>query len=53
MKCMGWTLARVVVQGRDITDVPYDFQSGDLDGIEVVLTNASEALQARSLTVGI
>jgi len=32
------TLARVVVNGRDITDVPYDFQSGDVDGIEVVLT---------------
>ena len=35
---LGWTLARVVLQGRDITDVPYDFQSGDVDGIEVVLT---------------
>jgi len=35
---MGWSLARVVVQGRDITDVLYDPQSGDLDGIEVVLT---------------
>jgi hypothetical protein len=31
-------LARVVVNGRDITDVAYDFQSGDVDGIEVVLT---------------
>jgi len=35
---MGWTLARVLVNGRDITDVPYDFQSGDVDGIEVMLT---------------
>ena len=35
---MGWTLLRVVAQGRDITDVPYDSQSGDIDGIEVVLT---------------
>jgi len=35
---MDWILARVLVQGRDITDVPYDFQSGDVDGIEVVLT---------------
>ena len=32
------SLARVVVNGRDITDVAYDFQSGDVDGIEVVLT---------------
>jgi hypothetical protein len=35
---MGWSLARVLMQGRDITDVVYDFQSGDVDGIEVVLT---------------
>jgi hypothetical protein len=35
---MDWALARVLVQGRDITDVPYDFQSGDVDGIEVVFT---------------
>jgi protocatechuate 3,4-dioxygenase beta subunit len=35
---LGWTLLRVLLQGRDITDVPYDFQSGDVDGIEVILT---------------
>lgn len=34
----GWVLARVLHQGRDITDVQYDFQSGDVDGLEVVLT---------------
>ena len=35
---MDWALARVLVQGRDITDVAYDFQSGDVNGIEVVFT---------------
>ena len=33
-----WVLARVLLQGRDITDVPYDFQSGNVDGLEVILT---------------
>jgi hypothetical protein len=37
-EALNWTLARVVMNGRDITDVPYDFQSGDVDNIEVVLT---------------
>ena len=36
---LGFSLARVVVNGRDVTDVPYDPQSGDVEGIEVVLTN--------------
>lgn len=34
----GWTLARVLHQGRDITDTPMDFQSGDFDGVEIVFT---------------
>ena len=35
---LGWSLARIVAHGRDITDMPFDFQSGDVEGIEVVLT---------------
>jgi len=35
----GWTLARVRHEGRDITDTPFDFQSADVSGLEVVLTN--------------
>ena len=35
----GWALARVRHEGRDITDTPIDFQSGDVSGLEVVLTN--------------
>ena len=34
-----WALARVMLQGRDITDTPYDFQSADVNGIEVVMTS--------------
>jgi hypothetical protein len=33
-----WTLSRVVHNGRDITDVPYDFQDGDTDGVEIFFT---------------
>ena len=35
----GWALAQVRVNGTDITDKPYDFQSADVSGIEVVLTS--------------
>jgi hypothetical protein len=34
-----WVFARVMLHGRDITDVPYDFHVGDVSGIEVVLTS--------------
>ena len=34
----GWVLSGVLLQGRDITDVPYDFHLGDVDGLEVVMT---------------
>jgi len=35
----GWALLRVRHEGRDITDTPFDFQSADVSGLEVVLTN--------------
>ena len=35
----GWALKSVMLDGRDITDVPYDFRSADVDGLDVVLTN--------------
>jgi len=35
----GWALARVMLQGRDITDAPYDFQSSDVNGVDIVLTS--------------
>ena len=33
-----WILSRVLLHGRDITDVPSDFQGGDTAGLQVVLT---------------
>jgi protocatechuate 3,4-dioxygenase beta subunit len=35
----GWALARIRHEGRDVTDTPVDFQSADVSGLEVVLTN--------------
>src|SRR5262249_4195656 len=36
----GWMLKAVRAQGRDITDVPVDFQNGgDVSGMEIVLTD--------------
>ena len=35
----GWALARIQHEGRNITDTPFDFQSADVSGLEVVLTN--------------
>ena len=34
-----WTLSRVMLQGQNITDTPYDFQSADVNGLEVVVTS--------------
>jgi len=44
----GWAFARVRLDGRDITDTPYDFQSADVNGLEIVLTSR---LGAVSVTV--
>ena len=48
----GWALARVLVQGRDITYTPYDFQSADVDGIEVVFTNRVGNISGTVVTAG-
>lgn len=37
----GWVLKRVTLNGRDITDEPVDFRKGDIDGLEVTLTNTA------------
>lgn len=34
----GWAMARVMHQGRDVTDLPYDPVTGDLEGLEIILT---------------
>ena len=33
-----WALARITWQGRDVTDEPFDFRAGDIDGVQVVLS---------------
>ena len=35
----GWSLKRVTLDGRDITDEPVDFRKGDIDGLEITLTS--------------
>ena len=35
----GWALKSVMLNGRDIVDVPSDFQTADVNGLELVMTN--------------
>ena len=35
----GWALKSVMLNGRDIVDVPSDFQTADVTGLELVMTN--------------
>ena len=40
----GWTLKSVTVAGRDVTDALLDFSKGDINDIEITLTNRSAAV---------
>jgi hypothetical protein len=40
----GWAIARVLERGRDITDVPMDFQSEPIRDLEVTVTNRFAAV---------
>lgn len=40
----GWALARVVINGRDVTDTPLNPAGSDIDGVEVVLTDRTGTL---------
>jgi hypothetical protein len=40
----GWTLKRVTLNGRDVTDVPLDLREADANGIEVVLTTRTSTV---------
>jgi len=35
----GWMVKSVLRNGKDITDLPVDFRTGDVDGVEVTLTS--------------
>jgi hypothetical protein len=39
-----WHVKSVHLSGQDITDTPIDFRNGDVDGIEIVLTNRTTAV---------
>jgi protocatechuate 3,4-dioxygenase beta subunit len=34
-----WALKRITLNGRDVTDVPFDFREKDVEGLEIVLTS--------------
>lgn len=42
-----WQTKSVHLDGRDITDMPLDFGDGDVEGIEVMLTDRTTALSGR------
>ncbi len=42
----------MLVQGRDITYTPYDFQSADVDGIEVIFTSRVGSISGTVVTAG-
>jgi 5-hydroxyisourate hydrolase-like protein (transthyretin family) len=35
----GWIVKRVMLNDKDITDEPVDFSAGDVDGVEIFVTN--------------
>jgi hypothetical protein len=41
----GWILKSVVLEGRDITDVPFNFLDADVSGVEVTLTNRTGSVE--------
>jgi hypothetical protein len=47
-----WILKSVRLNGRDITDTPYDFQSTDVSGLDVVLTSRVGAVAGTVLDAG-
>jgi hypothetical protein len=39
LRTPGWALDRITRRGTDITDTPLDFRNGDIDDVEIVVTN--------------
>jgi hypothetical protein len=39
-----WSLKRIMLDGKDVTDTPLEFKGKDVDGLEVVLTSRSASL---------
>jgi hypothetical protein len=38
VRAPGWTVKRVSLDGKDVTDVPLDFRTKDVEGLEALLT---------------
>jgi len=48
----GWTMKRVTVNGRDVTDVPLDLREADVNGVEVVLTTRTSTVTGTIVDAG-
>lgn len=48
----GWWLKNIRLDGRDITDTPYDFQTADVNGLEIVLTSRVGAVAGTVMDAG-
>lgn len=40
----GWTIKRITMAGRDVTHDPLDFRKGDVEAVEITLTNNAPTL---------
>jgi hypothetical protein len=45
-----WSLKRVTLDSKDVTDMPIDFSKGDVTGLEVVLTSRNPSLSGTVTT---
>src|SRR5207244_2425193 len=50
VRAPGWALKRVMHGAKDITDVPLDFRRGDVEGLEITLTNQLATITGRALS---
>jgi 5-hydroxyisourate hydrolase-like protein (transthyretin family) len=48
----GWAVARILSQGRDIANAPFDFPDSDVSGIEVVVTNRVGSVSGKVVSGG-
>ncbi len=39
-----WTLKRITLEGKDVTDTPIEFKGKDVDGLEVTLTSRNASI---------
>ena len=44
LRSADWSVKRISLNGRDVTDVALDFRKGDIEGLEIVLTNTAPSV---------